>query len=147
MKTDWQHHHKFFQAIAAFFAPLVLVGTGLTLLQPYTTRADDFSPFVPYGGWIVSYVPPTAPPAPPCPGYTLIRNADVESTTPFFGVYIPPFSDMLLYDNRILGIPNTAKAGGYEPVPFATCPALYPVFPIFFDGLFFLDGSGAGPDI
>ncbi len=64
MKTDWQHHYKFFQAIAAFFAPIVLigVGVGLTVLVSIMPVHAQTSAFIPSGvGGIIA--PGACPPA------------------------------------------------------------------------------------
>lgn len=138
-------HHSItrilYVSMVAFAVTLGLV-LGIYSQVP-TAKADYISPFVPYGGFTVSYVPPLVPPAPPCPGYYLIRNADEFSLTPFFGVYLPPFTESLLYDYRNLATPNTPVVGGYLPVPFPTCPAVYPVYPLFFNAPFYLTGTGA----
>ncbi len=149
MKIFKKNYQLFIKIIASFFTLVVLIGTYATffLASPLRTQAAEITTFVPFGGWVVSYVPPLVPPAPPCPGHVVIRNANSISLTPLFGIYIPPFMDMLLYDYRNLYIPNTPVIGGYALVPFVTCPVPYPVFPIFFDGLFFLTGSGLGPSL
>lgn len=140
-----RHHHitrVMYISMVAFF-----VATGLVLgiyVQVPKVQAQVPS-FVPYGGRTVAYIPPTVPPFPPCPGYYLIRNANTQSLAPLFGVYLPPFSESLLYDFKNLATPNTPVLGGYNPVPFITCPATYPVFPITFQFPFYLTGTGGIP--
>jgi hypothetical protein len=101
----------------------------------------QLSAFVPYGGTTVTYIPPVV--TPPCPGYYVIKNAETLSITPQFGVYLPPGGESLLYDYRNLITPGTPVIGGYEPIPFPTCAAAYPVYPIFWSAPFFLTGTGA----
>jgi hypothetical protein len=95
--------------------------------------------FVSYGGWVVSFVPPTVPPLPPCPAHSIVRSAEPTFGPALFGVYVLGGP---LYDYGNLYAPDTPLIGGYEPIPFPTCPFPYPVFPIFFDGMFFLTGTG-----
>lgn len=120
----------------------LLITTGFVLSIYAQTMPAQAIGFVGYGGWVVSYIPPTVPPLPPCPGYSIVRSAEPTFGPAIFGVYVPPFLGALLYDYGNLYVPNTPLIGGYEPIPFPTCPAPYPVFPIFFDGLFFLTGTG-----
>lgn len=151
MKKIWENHRQFVNGSAAFFGAMVLMGSVSMFIFPPTTRAQvaEFSPFVGFGATVISIAVPLVP-NPACPYYYLVQNDDVNIENPFpqFGLFIIPGSEIDLYDFHNLAIPGTALLGGIIPVPNVACgttPTGGPVFPIFFDGLFFLTGSGAGP--
>ncbi len=105
---------------------------------------------IPFGGRIISVVPPIVPPAPAvCPAHTIIDNSVTSIYNaaqgillpPLIGIYtMPPYSLIFLYENLVT--PGVCVMGEYLPVPFASCNLPYPVFPGFFYAPYGLYGIG-----
>lgn len=133
----------------------VFITTGLvTAIYSQAPVARALPLFEPFGGTIaaiplVNYLPTVPPvPDPACPIYYTIDNADpTDGLPPVYGVFPIPVLPALSYDNNNLEIPGTPVIGGLEPLPCLGGTALIPLYPLFYDGLFYLDGTGPIPGL
>jgi hypothetical protein len=135
--------HNTKKALAVMLVELLIAGgMGAFILGSFNAKPAQALAFIPYGGWEGIVVPAVlAPPPAVCPMHTVIISA--TPGIPVFGVYVPPFGQLLLYDYKNLFVPGTPILGGYDPIPFVTCKTPYFVYPIDFNAPFYLTGTGA----
>ena len=152
MKKQREVHHQIFHKTMVFLGIAVFVLTAGLILTPLVSKADDgIDPFIPYAATVDSVAVPLVP-NPGCPDYILVQNdfINVENPYPQFGLFILPSAELDTYDNETLDVPLTDHIGGYIPIPELACgitPLGGPIFPVFFDGEFFLDGGSLGPNL
>lgn len=153
MKTHLKTHRHFLESMVAFFAALVFAGTVSVFFEPGVSKALSLSlnPYISYDVTVISEAVPAIPNL-GCPYYYYVNNNFINPDNPFpkFGLFVLPGSEADTYDNKTLVIPGTRHLGGYIPEPQLACgstPAGTPVFPIFFNTFFFLDGGTLTPSL